>query len=82
MKLLFVAAKIIRHQDFVEKRFFNNLHHFYYEYINYEYIKDIPNGPKPMLEQFDDYLYRWAGRVWPRAPDVVHEYSRNKYANR
>ena len=64
-------------RDLTEKRFLNNLNHFYYEYI-----KDIPNGPKPTLEQFDDYLYRWAEKVWPRALDVIHEYSRNKYAKR
>ena len=77
VKLLFVAAEIIRDRDLGEKRFLNNLNHFYYEYI-----KDIPNRPKPTLEQFDDYLYRWAEKVWPRALDVIHEYSRNKYAKR
>ena len=51
MKLLFAAAEIIRNRDLGEKRFFNNLNHVYHEYI-----KDIPNGPKPTLEQFDDYL--------------------------
>ena len=37
-----------------------------------EYIKDIPNGPKRTLAQFDDYLYRWAEKVWPRALDIIH----------
>ena len=73
VKLLFVAAEITCDSDLREKRFLNNLNHFYYEYI-----KDIPNGPKPTLEQFDGYLYRWAEKVWPRALDVIHEYSRNK----
>ena len=77
MKLLFAAAEIIRDRDLGEKRFLNNLNHFYYEHI-----KDITNGPKPTLEQFDDYLYRSAEKVWPRALDVIHEYSRNKFANR
>ena len=27
-------------------------------------------------------LYRWAEKVWRRALDVIHEYSRNKYAKR
>ena len=58
MKLLFAAAEIIRNRDLGEKRFFNNLNLVYHEYI-----KDIPNGPKPTLEQFDDYLYRWAEKV-------------------
>ena len=77
MKLLFVAAEIIHDPDLGEQRFLNNLYHFYYEYI-----KDIPNGPKPTLEQLDDYLYRGAEKIWPRGLDVIHEYSRNKYAKR
>ena len=77
VKLLFVAAEIIRIRDLGVKRFLNNLNNFYYEYI-----EDIPNGPKPTLEQFDDYLYRSGEKVWLRALDVIHEYSRNKYAKR
>ena len=42
MKLLFVAAEIMRDRDLGVKRFLNNLNQF-----SYEYIKDIPNGPKP-----------------------------------
>ena len=76
-KLLFVATEIIHDCDLGVRRFLNNLNHFYYKYI-----KDIPNRPKPTLEQFDDYLYRWAEKVWPRTLDVIHEYSRNKYAKR
>ena len=76
MKLLFAAAEIIRNRDLGEKRFFNNLNHVYHEYI-----KDIPNEPKPTLEQFDDYLYRWAEKVWPRALAIIRECSRNKYVS-
>ena len=75
MKLLFVTTEIMCDRDLGVKRFLNNLSHFYYEYM-----KHIPNGPKPTLQQFDDYLYRWAEKVWRRALDVIHEYSRNKYA--
>ena len=77
VKFLFVSAEIIRDRDLGGKRFLNNLNHFYYEYI-----KEIPKWAKPTLEQFDDSLYRWAEKVWPRALDVIHEYSRNKYAKR
>ena len=77
MKLLFVATKIIRDRDLGVKRFLDNLNHFYYEYM-----KDIPNGPKPTLEQFDGSFYRWAEKVWSRALDIIHEYSRNKCAKR
>ena len=77
MKLSFVATEIIRDRDLGAKRFLNNLNHFYYESM-----KNIPNGPKPTLEQFDDFLYRWVEKVWYRALDIIHEYSRNKYAKR
>ena len=77
MKLLFVATKIIRDRDLEVKRFLDNLNHFYYEYM-----KDIPNGPKPTFKQFDHYLYRWAEKVWHCTLDVIHEYSRNKNAKR
>ena len=77
MKLQFVAAEIIRDRDVGGKRFLTKFNHFYNEYI-----KDIPNGPKATLEQFDDYLYRWAEKVWPRALDVIHEYSKNKCAKK
>ena len=77
MKLLFVAAKIIRDRDLEEKKFLDNLNHFCYEYI-----KDIPNGPNPTLEPFDEYLYKWTEKVWSLALDVIHEYSRNKYVKR
>ena len=77
MKLLFVAGEVIRDRCLGGKRFLNNLNHFYYEYI-----KDTPNEPKPTLEEFDDYLYRWAEKIWPLALDILHEYSRNKYVKR
>ena len=77
LKLLVAAAEIIRKCDIGETNFLNNLNHFYCKYI-----KDIPNGPKPTLAQFDDYLYRWAEKVWPRALDIIHEYTRKKYAKR
>ena len=77
MKILFVATVIISDRNLGVKRFLNNLNHFYYEYM-----KNIPNGPRPSLEQFDDFLYRWAEKVWSLALDIIHEYSRNKYAMR
>ena len=77
VKLLFVATETILDRELEVKKFLNNLNHFYYEYM-----KDIPNGPKSTLEQFDDYLYRWVEKVWSHALDLIHEYSRNKYAKR
>lgn len=70
MKLLVAAAEIIRKRDIGKRNFLNNLNHFYFEYI-----KDFSNGPKPTLAQFGGYLYRWAEKVWPRALDIIYEYS-------
>ena len=77
VKLLPAAAEIIREGDLGERSFLNNLNHFYYEYI-----KDTPTGQKQTLGQFDNYLYRWAEKIWSRALDITHKYTRNKYANR
>ena len=76
IKLLYAAAEIIRYLDQGETLFRTRLNYFHNEYC-----KDNPNGPKPTLEKFDDYLYRWAMKVWPRAFDKIHEY-RNKHAKR
>ena len=35
------------------------------------YCKDNPNGPRLTIEKFDDYLFRWAKKVWPCALDIV-----------
>ena len=45
-----------------------------------DFIKYYPNETQPSIEQFDDNLYRWAMKVWPRALGKIHEYTRNKYA--
>ena len=58
------------------KRFFNHRLRFHHK----QYCRDNPNGPKLTLEKIDDYLYRWAMKVWPHAFDIIFEYSRNKDA--
>ena len=35
------------------------------------YCTDNPNGPKLTVAKFDDYLYRWAMKVWPCALDII-----------
>ena len=35
---------------------------------------------KTYIEEFNDYFYGWAMKVWPRAFDIIHESSRNKLA--
>ena len=36
------------------------------------YCTDNPNGPKLTVAKFDDYLYRWAMKVWPCALDIIY----------
>ena len=74
LKLLFAAVEIIRRLDQGEGIFFSKFNHFYNEYI-----KDNWNRPISILGKFDDYLYRWAERVWPRTLDEVQKQSRKKY---
>ena len=49
--------------------------HYKYRLKNqYErYCRDNPNEPRLSIEKFDDYLYRWAKKVWPRALEIVFD---------
>ena len=58
LTFLFAAAEIIRRLNQGARIFLSKLNQFYSEYI-----KDNSNRPTPTLEQFDDYLYRWAETV-------------------
>ena len=42
------------------------------------YFQDTPIEQKPTIEAIDNYLYCWAVKVWPRALDKIHEYTRSK----
>ena len=64
VKNLFAGLEIIRYFHQGETSFFNKLNYFHNEYY-----KDNPTK-KPTLEKFDDYLYRWAMEVWPRALEI------------
>ena len=46
--------------------------------IRDRYFQDTPIEQKPTIEAIDNYLYCWAVKVWPRALDKIHEYTRNK----
>ena len=69
VKILYAAAEIIRYLDQGDTAFINRLNRFHYEYET-----------QPTVVQFDDYLYRWAMKVWPRPLDKIHEYTQSKYA--
>ena len=38
-----------------------------------EYFQNTPTDQRPTIEVFDNYLYHWAMKVWPRALDIIHE---------
>ena len=71
---LYDAAEVIRHLDQGEKVFYNSL-----KFSHSHYCKNNANEPQLSIEIFDDYLYRWAMKVWPRAFDMIHEYTGEKY---
>ena len=51
-----------------EKEFYKNLH------IHYNiYFGNTPNDERPIIEKFDNCLYDWAVKVWPRALDIIYE---------
>ena len=66
VKILGIAADIIRELFRGEKEFYKNLHEEY----NY-YFRNTPHNEKPTIEKFDDYLYRWAFKMWPRAFEII-----------
>ena len=68
------AADLIHNLDLGEDHFIYNLsYHFK------RYFQDNPGGPEITIEKFDDYLYRWAMKVCPRAFDIIHERERAQY---
>ena len=76
VEVVHAAAGLIHDLELGENHFNYRLQNQYKRYCN-----DNPDGPKLItIEKFDDYLYRWAMKVWPRDFDIIHERSRNKYA--
>ena len=65
------AADLIHDLDLGEDHFVKNLS----KQFN-RYCKDNPEGPEITIEKFDDYLYRWAMKVWPCAFGIIHERER------
>ena len=73
--ILYAVGEIIRYLDQGEKVFHSNL-----KFYHNQYCKNNPNETQTTIEKFDDYLYRWAMKVWPRTFDNTHEYTRDKYS--
>ena len=58
--------------DLIHAAQINENHYNYRLQQQYDrYCKDNPNGPRLTIEKFDDYLFRWAKKVWPCAIDIV-----------
>ena len=58
--------------DLIHASHYGERHYKYKLQQQYElYCIDNPNGPKITVEKFDDYLYRWAKKVWPCALDII-----------
>ena len=68
------AAGLIHDLDLGENHFKYNLSKQYKRYC-----KDNPESPELSIEKFDDYLYKWAIKVWPRAFDIILERERYKH---
>ena len=60
--LLHNVANLIHNLDLGEDHFIYNL-----LFHCKQYCKNNPGGPEITIEKFDDYLYRWAMKVCPRA---------------
>ena len=48
----------------------------FYEILTREYDRyfiSTPIDQRPTIEKFDNYLYHWAKKVWPRALDIIFE---------
>ena len=68
VKLLCIVAEIICELFRGEKEFNKNLHYHYNKYFG-----NNSDDGKQTIEKFDNYLYCWAIKNWPRALDRIHE---------
>ena len=53
----------------------------FYKFLTYKYntyFEDVPTNQRPTVEKFDNYLYHWAKKVWPRALDIIFEECRRR----
>ena len=66
VEVVHAAADLIHASQFGERHFKHRLQKQYERYCT-----DNPNGTKLTVAKFDDYLYRWAKKVWPCALDII-----------
>ena len=68
VKILGIAADVISEVPHGEKQF-----HTYLRIRYNRYFWNTPDDEKPSIEKFDNYLYCWALKIWPRALDIIRE---------
>ena len=69
--LLGMAADIICDLPRGKEAFHRNLEKSYLDYF-----RNTPLDQRPKIEVFDNYLYSWAMKVWPRALDIISKHCR------
>ena len=45
-----------------------------------DFFVDTPPNERPSIAKFDNYLYSWAIKIWPRALELIREYERRRYS--
>lgn len=76
VQILHIAADVIR-----ETRANHSDRKRYTAYITERYNSYFFNTPlpeRPPISKFDNYLFCWAAKIWPRALDIIHEYERGR----
>ena len=74
VRVLSIAADVIR-----ESREASCDRKRYYEILTQKhrnYFCDTPDDEKPAIYKFDNYLFCWALKIWPRALDIIRERER------
>ena len=69
--LLSIAADILNYSPSNKNEFDEILNKEYNRYFD-----DAPIDKRPTIEKFDNYLYHWAKKIWPRALDIIFEQCR------
>ena len=45
-----------------------------------DFFVDTPPNERPSIAKFDNYLFSWAVKVWPRALELIREHERKRYS--
>ena len=73
-EILGMAANVIRQPRSTDSQF-----RFYLNKEYMKYFQDTPMDKRATIEVFDNYLYHWANKVWPRALDIIRETCRQSH---